>query len=128
MNGTYRTLSRLSALLVLSLATWARGSMAQNTPPLTTLHSFSATSGAPPSTNTDGANPPAALIQAKDGNLYGTTGTGGGHGSGTVFKITVSGVLTTLYSFSDDSTFYNADGAHPSADLIQGTDGNLYGT
>ncbi len=67
-------------------------------------------------------NPPRALIQATDGNFYGTTYGGGADGSGTVFKITPSGTLTTLHSF--DGT----DGANPVAALIQDTNGNLYGT
>jgi uncharacterized repeat protein (TIGR03803 family) len=64
--------------------------------------------------------PYAGLIQATDGNLYGTTLGGGTKGGGTVFKITPSGKLTTLYSF--------ANGSWPYAGLIQATDGNLYGT
>ena len=78
----------------------------------TTLHSFDGTDGSAPS----------GLIQAPDGNFYGTTAVGGGHGYGTVFKITLEGTLTTLYGF--DST----DGGVPAARLIQATDGNFYGT
>jgi uncharacterized repeat protein (TIGR03803 family) len=87
---------------------------------LTTLHSFDLT---------DGVNPDAGLIQATDGNFYGTTYSGGANNSscrsgtcGTVFKITPAGTLTTLHSF--DYT----DGANPIAGLIQATDGNFYGT
>jgi len=83
---------------------------------LTTLHSFD---------STDGAVPFAALVLATNGNLYGTTYYGGANGYGTVFKITPSGTLTTLYSFCPQSGC--ADGESPST-LIQGTDGNLYGT
>ena len=79
---------------------------------LTTLHSFSLT---------DGAYPRSGLVQATDGNLYGTT-EGGEGSSGTVFKITPGGTLTTLHSFD------GADGAQPFASLIQATDGNFYGT
>jgi uncharacterized repeat protein (TIGR03803 family) len=82
---------------------------------LTTLYSFS---------GADGANP-AGLVEAPDGNFYGTTDSDGDNGSGTVFKITPSGALTTLYSFC--SRRKCADGSDPSA-LIQGTDGNFYGT
>lgn len=71
----------------------------------------------------DGANPYSALVQASDGNFYGTTETGGSGGAGTVFQITASGSLTTLYSFTG-----GADGGNPYSPLIQGTDGNLYGT
>ncbi len=71
----------------------------------------------------DGLSPYAGLVQGTDGNFYGTTLGGGTHGSnGTVFQITASGVLTTLYSFD------NTDGANPYAPLVQGSDGNFYGT
>ena len=69
---------------------------------------------------TDGAEPSAGLIQATDGNFYGTTYGGGNYNGGTVFKITPNGALTTLYSFPADSD--------PNAGLVQGNDGNLYGT
>jgi uncharacterized protein (TIGR03437 family) len=65
---------------------------------------------------------PNGLVQATDGNFYGTT-SGGANGYGTVFKITPGGALTTLYSFQD-----GADGADPEAGLIQAADGNFYGT
>ncbi|HET8923589.1 MAG TPA: choice-of-anchor tandem repeat GloVer-containing protein [Candidatus Acidoferrum sp.] len=89
---------------------------------LTTLYSFCAQTNC-----TDGANPQAALIQAIDGNLYGTTSQGGAStnctsGCGTVFTITSSGVLVTLHSFS------GADGSLLSAGLVQIADGSLYGT
>jgi uncharacterized protein (TIGR03437 family) len=73
---------------------------------------------------TDGAGPTAGLIQATDGNLYGTTQQGGMYGQGTVFRLTPSGVLTTIYSFGATA----ADGMQPAADLLQASDGNLYGT
>jgi uncharacterized repeat protein (TIGR03803 family) len=84
---------------------------------LTTLYGFCSQSGC-----TDGENPDASLIQATDGNLYGTTSSGGAGGDGTVFRIAPSGGLTTLHSFG------GADGASPEAGLIQATDGNFYGT
>ena len=73
-----------------------------------------------------------ALIQATDGNFYGTTFAGGtgclfGTGCGVIFKITPSGTLTTLYSFCSHSGSCS-DGAGPEAALVQGSDGNLYGT
>jgi uncharacterized repeat protein (TIGR03803 family) len=67
------------------------------------------------------------LLQATNGDLYGTTSGGGANGNhGTVFKITPSGRLTTLYSFCSltDCT----DGEYPYAGLIQAIDGALYGT
>jgi uncharacterized repeat protein (TIGR03803 family) len=84
---------------------------------LTTLYSFCAQSGC-----TDGANPYAGLVQATDGNFYGTTYNSGANGYGTVFRITPEGKLTTLHSFD------GADGEAPVAGLVQATDGNFYGT
>src|SRR5579863_292359 len=74
----------------------------------------------------DGGAPYGTLIQASDGNFYGTTTVGGAHSGGTIFKITPSGTLTTLYSFCSQSGC--ADGESPYAALLQGTDGNFYGT
>jgi uncharacterized repeat protein (TIGR03803 family) len=87
---------------------------------LTTLHSFCAGACA------DGQSPTAALIQAVDGNFYGTTQAGGANLGGTVFKITPGGLLTTLYTFCSQSGC--ADGEAPGAGLIQASDGNFYGT
>jgi uncharacterized repeat protein (TIGR03803 family) len=75
---------------------------------------------------TNGANPTAGLIRATDGNLYGTTSYGGANHDGSVFKITPSGTLTTVYSFC--SLARCADGANPMGGVIQATDGNFYGT
>ncbi len=66
---------------------------------------------------------PSILTEGNDGNLYGTTENGGTSGDGTVFQLTPSGTLTTLYSFTG-----GADGANPMGPLVVGTDGNLYGT
>lgn len=119
---------------------YGQGSVFKITPAgaLTTLYSFCAVSstgpGEPPCL--DGRNPLNALIQAADGNLYGTTN-GGGVGlvncsvgptncnGGTVFRITPAGALSTLYSFCSQATC--ADGSDP-AGLVQGNDGNFYGT
>jgi uncharacterized repeat protein (TIGR03803 family) len=86
---------------------------------LTSLHSFN---------GEDGANPYAGLVQGRDGNFYGTTSDvsvdGSTYGYGTVFKISTNGVLTSLYSFTGD----NNGPANPYAGLVQGRDGNFYGT
>jgi uncharacterized repeat protein (TIGR03803 family) len=93
---------------------------------LTTLHNF----GPLPS----GTYPDAALVQASDGNFYGTTKEGGtntclyggtNYGCGTLFKITPGGALTTLHNFCSQSGC--ADGQEPGP-LALGADGNLYGT
>jgi uncharacterized repeat protein (TIGR03803 family) len=87
---------------------------------LTTLGSFS-NNGA----SYKGANPVAGLVLGGDGNFYGTTAFGGASNGGTLFKVTPTGVLTTLINFVD---FPSALGAYPGASLIKGTDNNLYGT
>jgi uncharacterized repeat protein (TIGR03803 family) len=88
---------------------------------LTTLYSFCSLTGCP-----DGLQPQGVLTQGADGNFYGTTYEGGSnaciYGCGTVYKVTLSGTLTTLHNF--DGT----DGAYPYAGLVQGADGNFYGT
>jgi uncharacterized repeat protein (TIGR03803 family) len=88
---------------------------------LTTLHSFDFT---------DGAYPFYGLALGTDGNLYGSTAFGGvidaspcGFGCGTIFRITPGGALTMLHSFN------GTDGARgASGPLVQGSDGNFYGT
>ncbi len=74
-----------------------------------------------------GSFPHGALVLGGDGNFYGTTAQGGGvNDSGTVFKMTPGGALTTLVQFTDNGA--NNKGSHPRAGLIQGGDGNFYGT
>lgn len=75
---------------------------------------------------TDGYLPFAGLIQGTDGNLYGTTSFGGANNDGTIFQITTAGALTTLYTFCSETNC--ADGANPDGALVQGTDGDFYGT
>src|ERR1017187_115337 len=90
---------------------------------LTTLYSFCSQTKC-----TDGADPQAGLVQAANGDLYGTTNTAGANGGydyGTVFKITPGGTLTTLYSFCSQSGC--TDGSTPLAGLVQATDGDFYG-
>jgi uncharacterized repeat protein (TIGR03803 family) len=87
---------------------------------LTVLHDF---------TFADGTQPYGALFQASDGYLYGTTAGGGPGkcpvlhiGCGTIFRISLSGQFSTLYSF------HGKDGAIPQSALIVGSGGALYGT
>jgi len=69
---------------------------------------------------------PNGLALGSDGNFYGTTYGGGAGGLGTVFQMTPAGTLTTLYSFCMSSGC--PDGSGPHASLVEGTDGNFYGT
>ena len=82
----------------------------------------------------DGQYPQAGLVQALDGNFYGVTFYGGDStslfcatGCGTAFEITAAGKLTTLYSFCPGNSTC-PDGKQPEGALIQGSDGNFYGT
>ncbi len=70
----------------------------------------------------DGRTPASSLVQASNGDLYGTTDLGGVHNEGTVFKITPAGALTTLHSFNQ------SDGYGPNGALVQDPNGNFYGT
>jgi len=72
----------------------------------------------------DGENPYAPPIEGTDGNFYGTTYKGGINNVGTIYQLTPSGKLTTMYQFPG----YPKGGAYPLGVLVQGTDGNLYGT
>jgi uncharacterized repeat protein (TIGR03803 family) len=80
---------------------------------ITLLHSFD---------NTHGAQPDAPLMQASDGNFYGTT-VNGGNNDGVVFEMSPAGAFTDLFDFDP-----NTDGAEPFSALVQGTNGVLYGT
>jgi uncharacterized repeat protein (TIGR03803 family) len=85
---------------------------------LTTLHVFE---------GPDGEAPGGPLVQANDGNFYGTTESGGAkHYYGEVFRITPDGALTVVYSFCQLAG--SADGELPSSGAIQAVDGDLYGT
>jgi uncharacterized repeat protein (TIGR03803 family) len=89
----------------------------------TTLYNFCLQSGCP-----DGQYPGGDLMEASDGNLYGTTHGGGNFtycpqsGCGTVFKLTLSGTLTTLH------TFAKREGEYPAPGLVEGAKGTFYGS
>jgi uncharacterized repeat protein (TIGR03803 family) len=70
-----------------------------------------------------GNNPEAGLIQAPDGNFYGTTAGNGQGGAGAVYRLTPAGVATSLHDFAN-----NGGGSNPFCDLLLGFDGNFYGT
>ena len=83
---------------------------------VTPLHSFAG--------GADGVTPFGPLVEATDGNFYGTTERGGAADYGTVFRMAPDGTMTVIHSFTGGAT----DGANPRAGLIQATDGNLYVT
>ena len=85
---------------------------------LTTLYNFCSQADC-----TDGKNPYAGLVQATNGNFYGTTNTGGAS-YGTIFEISASGALTVLHSF-DGTDGFNSEGGNA---LFQATNGKFYGT
>lgn len=90
---------------------------------LTTIYNFCSQKNC-----ADGQSPTEPLVLATDGNFYGTTWFGGvGHNiGGTIFRITPAGKLTTLYRFCSVGQTCS-DGADPNG-LVQGPDGNFYGT
>src|SRR6266852_4696746 len=103
----------VGAFLGLMMASFLRVPATGAVLSLQTLHSF----GSNPK------NPQAGLVQANDGNFYGTTALGGTNGeNGTVFGITPNGVFGSLFSFN------GTNGSRPAASLVQASDGNLYGT
>jgi uncharacterized repeat protein (TIGR03803 family) len=110
--------TRRSLIFVMLAALWlcASGSLPAQT--FTTLVNFNYTNGDNSYT--------MSLVQGTDGNLYGITEFGGANGLGTVFKVTPTRRLTTLYSFCAKTNC--TDGAVPFAGLVLGTDGNFYGT
>ena len=73
----------------------------------------------------NGVDPDGVLVQAANGDFYGTTAWGGAFGYGTIYRITPAGVLTTLHSFCAQSGC--PDGANPNS-LTRAADGNYYGT
>ena len=81
----------------------------------TAVHSF---------TGAEGANPLGELVPATDNNFYGTARTGG-VGWGTVFRLTAAGAVELVHKFDVKNSLA---GVYPTAGLIQGQDGALYGT
>src|SRR6516162_9131952 len=70
----------------------------------------------------NGVHPQAGLTLGPDGNFYGTTRDGGSNNAGTIFRLSASGVFTSLFAFS------TTNGSAPQASLTLGKDGNFYGT
>jgi len=109
--------TKITSLLTLSFIIQALilSACAQSSVVFTSLYSFAGINS--------GSIPMAALVQGSDCFFYGTTFNGGTNGVGTVFKISSNGALTSLYSFTNGN-----EGANPQAGLVQGSDGNFYGT
>ena len=79
--------------------------------------------------STNGWNPYGGVIFGKDGNLYGVTTIGGHVGGGVIFQLSIQGKYTFLYTFDTGSSCSCLPaGALPYASLLQGVDGNFYGT
>jgi uncharacterized repeat protein (TIGR03803 family) len=88
----------------------------------TTIYSFTGAA--------DGAYPNAGLVLATDGNLYGVAAYGGiavgQNGHGTAFEVAIDGTgFTVIHTFINSAA---NDGAYPTTDLVQGANGDLYGT
>ena len=107
-----KRIDRSIGILIIGLA--AAACRAQPRLMLTTVANFNDTNS--------GGNDLPAVIQGKDGMLYGFTQHGGPFDFGTVFRSTLSGSVTTLASFN------GTNGMYPEAALIQAPDGNFYGT
>jgi len=113
-RGMSRNQLRILIAGLVLLVTAAGNSPAQT---YQVIHNFS---------STDGSGPFAGLTLDAAGNLYGTTGYGGSHGCGNVFKLSPHGsswVLNQLYSFQGDT-----DGCEPAARVVFGPSGILYGS
>jgi uncharacterized repeat protein (TIGR03803 family) len=87
----------------------------------TPLYDFGTGSGDP-------HTPQGHFAQARDGNLYNTSSTGGEYGYGTVFQLTPSGKMRVVWSFTGAGAKGGPPGGHPTSGLTLGTDGDLYGT
>lgn len=88
---------------------------------VTVLHTYPIGSGA-----TSGIGAPALMSQGRDGDLYTTIFNDGTQNKGSVFKITPSGAVTTIYDFCSQTSC--ADGFSPMSGVTLGFDGNFYGT
>lgn len=108
--------SFFAALLVLCAVPEVRGQVYEK------VYSFTDALAAAPNR---GSNQSGELLMASDGYLYGTTGGGGVYGGGTIFKVSLSGVLTTLVDFNFATN--NTQGRFPKGTLVEGADGLFYG-
>jgi uncharacterized repeat protein (TIGR03803 family) len=70
-------------------------------------------------------HPKGELLLARDGYFYGTTMYGGEHGSGSVYRLTTGGEMTTVFSFPPKA---KKQSVMPMAGLVEGHDGEFFGT
>ena len=118
-NGIYAPFSATETITVNSV-----GALAGQSDNPATLHVFGNGSVVNDGTGAYGGG----VIQAADGNFYGTTWYGGTASDGVVYKITPQGQLTILHSFGDGSVANDGNGNQGASSLVQGSDGNFYGT
>jgi uncharacterized repeat protein (TIGR03803 family) len=110
-------MNRLTMVFLSLLAGWT-GALTVHAQTGAAIPIFSFSGG-----TTNGAAPEGNLVLGPDGSFYGTTQGGGTtNGYGTIFKMTTSGVLTTLV------TFKGTNGVNPLDGLTLAPDGNFYGT
>jgi uncharacterized repeat protein (TIGR03803 family) len=112
---------RAALMLLLLVVATAATSSAQTFKTLYNFCSVTNTAGY----CTDGQNPETTLVQGANGNLYGTTFYGGPGNYGTVFQVTTSGKLTTIYNFCSLASC--ADGTQPQGGLLLASNGSFYG-
>jgi uncharacterized repeat protein (TIGR03803 family) len=108
----------IATLLVLALVF---GAVAANAQTYTVLHTYSINSG-----NYSGILAPQIMSQGRDANLYSTINNNGTKNQGTVYNITPTGTLNTVYTFCSLTSC--ADGGGPWGGVTLGFDGNFYGT
>lgn len=125
----HRHITAFRRLLILStfVCYFSVAAFAQQTatPTITALFKFTCNGNL----CSQGFFPTGKLVQAHNGNFYGATSGGGtnANSGGTIFQITPTGVLTTLFSFDSGSNGNFPNGKTPLGGLVQGPDGFLYG-
>jgi uncharacterized repeat protein (TIGR03803 family) len=113
--GIYLCAGSVALALLIVLVPTSLVAQADQAQSYKVLHTFTGTP--------DGKFPTGALLRDDEGNLFGTTSSGGAYHGGTIFKLAPDGTETILYSFTGDT-----DGASPESELIRDPLGNLYGT